>query len=123
MITIYTDGSPKKIAYVMIRDGQKHKYLEDINFSTNFEAEYKSIIGALHRVSTLESLLAQTIRIINDNATVVLQILGRNKVKEPRLQKLHSTVIMLKHALETRKLNIKFDFVYREQNIAGKLLE
>ena len=42
MLKIYADGSPKRIAYTI----GDLSYTEEIPFSTNFEAEYKSIIGA-----------------------------------------------------------------------------
>jgi len=118
LITIYVDGSPTKIAYT-IDDG---KFVEDIEFSTNFEAEYKAIIGALHKLSTFEAE-GHAIILFCDSAVVVAQLLGKAQVKAVNLLPLYRTVIMLVESLDKITAHVNFGWVKRNENKAGWLLE
>jgi ribonuclease HI len=109
---IYTDGCPNKVEFVV--DGVSH--LVSIPFSTNFEAEYKSIIEALKWMHKNE--IAESTTIYNDNAVVIQQIRGMARVKEFRLQVLCKEVADLVDSY-FRGI-VTFEWVGKRKNLAGK---
>ena len=112
---IYTDGSPKHVAYMI----NGIPYVEKIEFSTNFEAEYKSIIAAMHKLGILYPI-ESPITILNDNAVVIAQLKGQAKVRAENLIPLYNTVKMLRNSFHGK---VYFDWVGRKQNPAGRILE
>jgi len=105
---VWVDGSPAAVAYVTEDSAKNIKQLKDEH--TNNEAEYLAIIEALKIIGTTE--------ILSDSQLVVNQINGVYAIKEPRLRYYCSQVWLLcKH-----KPWIKFTWIPRKENKAGKLL-
>jgi ribonuclease HI len=77
--------------------------------STNNEAEYHAVIAALEY---LKKNVGNAI-IYSDSQLVVRQISGEYRVKEPRLQILHSQITHLRGAIAA---DIQFIHLYREDN-------
>lgn len=98
--------------------------------STNNEAEYHAVIGALKYLETglagpvtrspMGTDTPMQITIYSDSQLVIRQIKGEYKVKEPRLQELHNFVHYLRNRLtnnfHTNVLSIEFKYLPREEN-------
>lgn len=117
VVKIYADGSPTKVAYYI----DNMPFVEVIEFSTNFEAEYKSIIAALHKLSEMEHS-ADRIVLVNDNAVVISQLKGMARVKEQRLKLLYDAVMMLVDNFNRLGVPVEFVWVCRKENRAGGLI-
>ena len=109
---IFTDGSG---------DGRIAWYDEaaDENFSaksaatTNNEAEYMAVLDALKKTKSKE------VEVVSDSKLVVSQLKREWHIKEPRLRELFDRVQKL---IRDKKLNVKFSWVPRSKNPAGKYL-
>ncbi len=115
---IYTDGSLKETAYVTeghieeLRGIEPHFKPVTVN-----ESEYIAVIRALGLAWTLH---ATDVEILSDSQLIVNQLNGTYKTKEPRLQGLALEVLdTASHWFKT----VKFTWIPREENKAGKLLE
>tara|TARA_B100000287_G_scaffold435648_1_gene505297 strand:- start:444 stop:941 length:498 start_codon:yes stop_codon:yes gene_type:complete len=98
--------------------------------STNNEAEYHAVIGALKYLQTglggpvtrgpLDVVGLMEVIIYSDSQLVIRQINGEYKVKEPRLQELHNYVQYLRNGLinnfTSNVLRIDFKYLPREEN-------
>jgi len=112
MEKIFTDGSG---------DGRISWYNEatDENFSaksaaaTNNEAEYLAVLDALKKTKSKD------IEIVSDSKLVVSQLKREWHIKEPRLRELFDRV---QNLIRSRKLDVKFFWVPRAKNPAGKYL-
>ena len=113
---VYTDGRPTEIRYMIVdRLGNRKTYRETISLSTNFEAEYKSIVGALLYLQTVLQFSGNVV-VYNDNAIVVEQLTGQAQVREQRLAELYETVKMLESGFDS----VTYNWIPRERNIAGR---
>jgi len=120
-LKIYTDGRPTKIAFLI--EGHESHTVE-IPYSTNFEAEYKAIIAALKwLVSHKERFRpGETVEIMNDNATVIGQIIGKARIFEPRLKVLYDEVVSNIARFPYGKYPaLQFRWIPKEQNKAHEL--
>jgi ribonuclease HI len=90
-----------------------------IPFSTNFEAEYRSIIEALKYLS-VHKQFGEAVILYNDNATVISQILGKARIFEPRLKVLYDEVVSY---VASYKYKIQFEWVEKKGNKAHDLFE
>jgi len=116
LITVYTDGSPNRVAvHITHEDGTLDTFVREIEFSTNFEAEYQAIIEAMYKLTG--SFTNDKVILYNDSAVVIAQLRGKSKVRAPNLIKLYETVQMLR-----KGLRIEFQWVKRDFNKAGHLL-
>lgn len=104
----YVDASPTKLVVVLENGTQRMK--DALETHTNNEAEYIAVMAAL-------TWYPRVTEIYSDSQLVVNQLNGVYKVKEPRLTYLFSEV----HRRANGK--VKFTWVSREDNLAGKLLE
>ena len=111
MVEIYTDGSGKtgKYAYVILE--KKIVKIFQKKGLTNNEAEYLGVIEALKQNKD------KNICIYSDSQLIVNQSNKNYKIKEPRLKVLAEQVWKL---CEGRY--IKFKWIPREKNFAGKIL-
>jgi len=151
MPRLYVDGSPKRLAYVL--DGGGSGYQELRQEVTSMEAEYLSIIYGLneyflkwnkelderasdidreHSMRVNETIFAdiaspsgQTKRplpppvlVLNDNETVVMQLNRLYHIGNPKLRKLAQQVWSM-----TENIQVKFEWISRRKNPAGKMLK
>ena len=118
---VYVDASPSELACVPDKpfDWSDHKrkcfrpiaYCEILAGSyTNNEAEYLAVIRAL------EKFLPEVTEILSDSQLVVNQLNLKWAIKEARLKNYANQVNKLAQG------TIKFIWVPREQNLAGRLL-
>lgn len=99
--TIYTDGAsrgnpgPSAIGAVILAgdDAPLHRISRRIGHGTNNEAEYRAAIAALEAALALGATCA-TLRM--DSELVVRQLLGRYRVRNPRLLPLWSRLVELR---------------------------
>lgn len=114
----YVDASPKKLCVIC---GEEKRVLNATRKHTNNEAEYLAIHFALNQFPNVTE-------IISDSQLAVKQLNGEYKIKEPRLQELASKVWRKTGAICSdgqllKKGNVKFTWVRKEENPAGKALE
>ena len=124
---IYYDASPKGWFCVVDSYGKVHfervdRLLKTFNLprtlitnNTSQRAEYGSLLYALTFVKNYDEHI-----LIGDNENVVFQMNGINKVKSLEMRKLYSTT---QKYINTRGLDILFDHVLRDSNIAGIKLD
>lgn len=107
---IYVDGSGEgKYAFV-VEEPRDVKIFEKKNI-TNNEAEYLAVIEALRNFSERE------IDILSDSKLIVDQLNMKSAIKEDRLRKLAQEVWNL-----AKGRNVKFIWIPRNENKAGKVL-
>lgn len=122
MIEVYVDGSckgnpgPMRIAMMIENYGYTTK---NIGNGTNNIAEYKALIAALQFIIDNPILLTEPIIIKSDSRLVVEQMNGNWKVNDLKLISLVQAADKLMKVL----FNIKIQWIPREENLAGKLLE
>jgi ribonuclease HI len=112
MQKIYTDGSG---------DGRMAWYNEDTNKGwsgqkeglTNNQAEYLAIYNALSSVED------KNIEILSDSNLAVNQLNREWHIKEGSLRELFDKI---QNLINERGLNVKFTWIPREENKAGKYL-
>lgn len=110
MTDIYTDGSGTG-KYIYAVPDKKIVKISQKRGITHNEAEYFGVIQALTDIKD------RNICIYSDSRLIVNQLNKDYKLKEPRMRKLAEQVWKL---CEGRK--IKFKWVPREKNVAGKIL-
>jgi ribonuclease HI len=81
------------------------------NEKTNNEEEYRAVIKALE-------ICEKGAEIFSDSQLVVMQVIGRYKVKQNHLKPLCQRV---RELLQFK--NAKINWIPREQNVAGKVFE
>lgn len=104
-------GNPGKAgAGAWISDGSKEIWNSAVPLGekTNNEAEYSALITLL---SEFKRRGAKVAAVRGDSKLVIEQMSGRWKVKEPRLQELHSEAKTISHGM-----TISYKWVAREQN-------
>jgi ribonuclease HI len=117
---VYTDGRPTKVAFQIEISGKVvASETVTIPFSTNFEAEYRSIIEALKYLSAPKQF-RESVLLYNDNATVISQILGKARIFEPRLKVLYDEVA---NYVASYKHKIQFEWIEKKGNKAHNLFE
>ncbi|MGQ9543003.1 MAG: ribonuclease HI family protein [Candidatus Bathyarchaeia archaeon] len=110
-IKIYVDGSGKEGYYCyMIEKGEPRIFKEGT--LTNNQAEYKAIIAAL------KDIPEKKLTIYSDSQLAVKQLRGEYRIRDPKLRILASEV---KRLCSNRK--IVFEWIPREQNLAGRALD
>ena len=118
-LTINTDGGargnpgPAGIG-VVFRDENNNiiaEYKDYLGEATNNVAEYKALILALTKASSLEPK-PSSLNIRMDSELIVRQMQGRYKIKEPTLKLLAQEVFKLMHQFK----NVEFNHVFRESN-------
>ena len=110
---VFVDGSPKKVCFYF-----NNKYFfEEIDKSTNNEAEYKAVIAALHALQMRG--ISGHIIIYSDSQLIVNQLVGKYKIKNNRLLSLWQVV----KRLEKNFASVRYKWVPREKNYAGRALE
>ncbi|MBI5059753.1 ribonuclease HI family protein [candidate division KSB1 bacterium] len=113
-------GNPGPAAIgVIVRDeaGQVlYSAGKTIGKGTNNEAEYRALIHLLEMAAidpTLRASKAESLRIHCDSQLIVMQVLGKWKIKEPRLKELNDQV----HALKKKvPFQLRIKHVPREAN-------
>ena len=121
-MVVYFDASPSPssttVAVVLCENDRRRTFVERFNeHLTNNQAEYLALIYALALL--LSKGIEENVVIRGDSQLVIYQINGTYKVKEKKLKVLHKTV---KEYLNKFK-NIKLEWVPRERNLAGRVLE
>lgn len=112
MERIFTDGSGDgRIAWYDETTGENWSGRK--SGVTNNEAEYLAIEDALSKVKSKD------VEIVSDSQLVVSQLKREWHIKEARLRKLFDRVQKL---IRERGLNVKFSWIRREGNLAGKYL-
>jgi ribonuclease HI len=104
---------------VVVSDGEGKLLFEEgqsIGHGTNNEAEYRALIRLLE-VAAEDPLIresgAQALRVHTDSMLVYQQVIGKWKIKEPRLQELWNEVQRRKKAVP---FALRIRHVPREQN-------
>jgi len=144
MPKIYVDANPRAVAYCIDGGGSNYQLLP--SGYTSMQAEYMAVIYGLNefflkwnkeldardsdrdpetgkfvRVSTpsqqTKRPLPPPILILSDNEVVVKQLSRQYHIKEDRLRKLAQQVWDM-----TQNLEVKFEWISRKENLAGKML-
>ncbi len=116
---IYTDGSGDgRIAWYNETTGESWSGRCELNSDrpknvTNNEAEYLAIYNAL------KSAKVKDIEILSDSQLVVNQLKREWHIKDEKMRDLFDKVQEL---IRERKLNVRFVWIPREKNPAGKYL-
>jgi len=118
--TFYIDGSGarpdgKGSGWAWVYEDRNLQRVKWIDHLTSNEAEYHGLIAVLKYVSPGSSVL-----ILSDSQLVCNQFTGKFRVKEPRLKRLLGEA---NRVIEERNLSVELEWISREENVAGKLLE
>jgi ribonuclease HI len=107
------DGTGSGFAWVRI--GTEKQWIKRVDGLTNNAAEYRALLSVL-------SYLAEgsQARIYTDSQLVCQQFNRKWAVNDPKLIGLLS---MVRELIERKSLEIELQWIPREQNAAGKLLE
>jgi len=112
MEKIFTDGSGDgRISWYNETTGEN--FSAESAATTNNEAEYMAMLDALKKTKSKD------VEVVSDSKLVVNQLKREWHIKEPRLRELFDRVQKL---MRDKKLNVKFSWVRRSQNPAGKYL-
>lgn len=108
---IYVDANTEMIAFIS-SDGitKTHKIK-----GTNNENEYRAVLFAVDWYKWCK----EKITIYSDSQLVVNQLNHKYNITEDRLRELAVTIW---DTIKINKMNISFEWIPREKNIAGKLL-
>jgi len=106
------NGEGSGFAWLCPDTNQRH--IVRVNGLTNNQAEYKAFLAALQHVPE-----DSTVEMFSDSQLVCSQFAGKYRAKDPALQGLLSEA----HALvRDKRLKVTLHWVFRNQNLAGKLL-
>ena len=118
-ITIYTDGSGARpdgkgsgFAWLRADTGQKKISRED--GLTNNQAEYRAILSALEFLPKESHA-----EIRSDSENTCCQLNGQRRVLDPNLAAVYDAIYDL---IEGKQLVVRFVWIPRRQNLAGKLI-
>lgn len=115
---IYTDGSGDgRMAWVNETTGDSWSGREQ--GLTNNEAEYLAIFSALKSAKHNEVKKVKEVEILSDSKLVVNQLNREWHIKDDRMRKLFDKVHQL---IREKRLNVRFTWVPRKDNLAGKYL-
>jgi len=120
-VEIYIDGSckgnpgPMRIAVTV--PATSFSIVKDVGNGTNNRAEYMALLYALIYVKHLQP--KEKVVIKSDSSLVVNQINGHYKVKSNSVKQLYQKATRLLQQLP----NVTVQYVPREENLAGHLLE
>jgi ribonuclease HI len=107
------DGTGSGYGWVRVDTGrQEAKWRDGL---TNNQAEYRGVLFALRNVPE-----GTAVELLSDSQLVCYQLAGKYSVRDPKLRPLFLRVAEL---IRERRLNVKFSWVPREENLAGKFLE
>jgi probable phosphoglycerate mutase len=123
-LTIHTDGASRgnpgpAATGIHITDGTTSQTVADFGFklgnATNNEAEYQALLQAVEWLLERKELLADDIQIRFrlDSNLVISQLLGRWRIREPRLKPLAGKVHSCLHQLPGTNT---FEHIPREEN-------
>jgi ribonuclease HI len=118
-IRVFTDGSGARLdgkgsGYAFICPDTGEKQVIPENGLTNNQAEYKAVILALESVSK-----GSIIEISLDSQVICAQLNGQFRVRDPKLTEL---LQLVREIVARKNLNVKFVWIPRAENLAGKLL-
>jgi ribonuclease HI len=118
-VEIYTDGAGagpdgKGSGFAWVKTATRETKIEKVPGLTNNVAEYRGVISALKSVRK-----SSTVKIITDSLLVVSQLRGEYRIRDAKLEKLATEV---KTIVELKQLTVTFQWVPRQENLAGKLL-
>jgi len=105
-MNVWVDGGLTEVA-VVVEDGTV--YHEEVAGMTNNEAEYAAVLLALH------SIKYRPLTIHSDSQLVVNQLNHKYTIKKKELRQLALQVW-------ANAQNVKFVWIPREKNLAGRLL-
>lgn len=126
-LQIYCDGSGSgDFCYFVVDNGSVVKVFHEDNITHN-EAEYKAVIEALEyayeRFKNVELAEADSIiEILSDSMLVINQLSHEWNIKQEHLRKLALRAWHLQTFLLNKLFEVKFTWVPRHQNLAGKIL-
>lgn len=124
LLEIYTDGGSRgnpgqaAIGVVATSEGSKVFTLsERIGETTNNVAEYTAVLRALETIKE-KSLFTEKIRFVLDSELILKQITGKYKVKQPHLQIIRESIVLLvKELRDSGQIKLmSFVNVLREKN-------
>lgn len=118
-IRIYCDGAGagpdgKRSGFAWLREDTGERRIERVDDLTNNVAEYRALIAALKYVCH-----GTRVELLTDSLLVVSQLRGEYRILDPNLGKLAAE---LKTIAEQKRLTVKFTWIRRSENRAGKLL-
>jgi len=108
----YVDASPTK-ACVDFDNGRCQVFREASAKYTNNEAEYRAVLLALHEAKLAGYILTE---ICSDSQLVVNQLNGTYKVNKKELAELRDAILAKTNG------RVKFTWIPREDNLAGRVL-
>jgi len=120
-IEVYIDGgcqgNPGPMRIAVISPSTNFSVVKELGNGTNNRAEYLALIYGLIYIKHLQPEEQVTIK--SDSALLVNQINGRYKVKSASIVPLYQKAVQLLQQLP----NVTVQYVPREENLAGHLLE
>jgi ribonuclease HI len=118
-IQIFTDGAGqrpdgKASGFAWLRQDTGEKHIKRVDGLTNNVAEYRGVIAALKKMKPGSCVEVQT-----DSLLIVSQLRGEWRILDSKLARLADEV---KTIAEQKRLTVKFTWIPRAENRAGKLL-
>ncbi|PJE62647.1 ribonuclease H [Candidatus Roizmanbacteria bacterium CG10_big_fil_rev_8_21_14_0_10_39_6] len=126
MLTIYTDGAssgnpgPGWAMWVVQKNRKTHSERAKLDYCTNNEAEYLSVLHALKWLLTHKSWCSNEKNILFklDSLLVVKQLNGEWKLKDARMKTYANEARLLATQL---KKTVTFTYIPRDENLADEL--
>ena len=115
---VYVDANPKEVCYVTETGKSIIRVLprRQLQSYTNNEAEYLAVIHALEEVPDVTEILS-------DSELIIRQLNTRLGCSDVQYAiKAEHLKVLAARVLELAKGNVKFTYVHRSQNRAGKVL-
>lgn len=119
VIRIFTDGSGsrpdgKGSGFAWLREDNGQKKIDRQDNLTNNQAEYRAILSAV------EPLPPNTkVEILTDSENTCCQLKGERRVRDPHLAALN---VQIQALITKNRLTVKFTWIPRRDNKAGKLI-
>ncbi len=114
MLKVWVDASPGEPALIAAVTEKKIR-VNTVENNTNNMLEYYAVWDVIRQIKT-----SQHVEIFSDSQLVINQINGEWTCKEKRLQEYRDKIL---DYIRINKLTIKFSWVNREDNPAGRLLD
>ncbi len=113
---VYCDGSLTKICYIF--EGSTPCIIPVTGITHN-EAEYLAIISALE---ASQDKGIEDILLVSDSQLAIKQLNSEYAIKDKKMQRLALIAWRIAQEIGSRGGVVKFEWVPREENLAGKVL-
>lgn len=121
-VVIHTDGASRgnpgdaAIAYVIDIDGQITEFGEKIGTTTNNQAEYRALVAAMERLSSLINHSPVEVSCFADSELMIKQLNGEYRIKDAAIKPHAERILAARDAITLNGGTVEFVAVRRSDN-------